>query len=958
MLAQPGFNRQREPGRPEKTCSPCERKSAAIDGQPSHQSPASARLLGEARRSDEALWQRPFYGRSALLSDVTIALDSPGANAVLMGGGGAGKTSLGVRALQTLAERDPQLRILRLEATEATQHTPLGVFAGALPELPAEQSSRPEAIGKALIHAHLHRGALESPAPPDGKARGRSIRLIVHLDDAQHLDQMSEAVMSYLVSRVDVRVLLTCRTAPGLSAALVRAWRDGALTRIEVPHLTLAEASEFASARLPGRSFSDETLENFHRVTGGNVLFLGELLRSLEATDAFETRQGRHVWTGPIPEHTSLHDLLRAEIAGLTHEQRNAFEIVALCAPVSIRLIRDQVPDRVLDSLVATGLISVETGSDQITLTAALTHPIFGESITSLLTPLQIAAHYRALYSDAIARHATASSSAREAQTGPKTLVWRGELPELLTAVWWGLRAGCEVPVPLLETAFHYGQFFTDYPFRLRVTSAILSHPDATLQQQAEALVNRINAHHYTRNPAGIATDLPRCVAALNALAPSLVRAQLVSDLAALVTQSQVKVVGQWEHALDTIDWAEQRIAETVVDTAAPIERNQLRGLQARISVTRCILLSYTGEFARSHELQQRVWADPAASPHLLQLLSTTMFTLGLRGDAKRSRTLAQKHLARSVLAIRDSPNAVGEGLASWCIAAMFTGQLREASTIFGVLNAAIARNPGNVRIPRSNIAGGQGLLDVFEGNWAAAIQHLSLALDHGSESDDEQSACLFSAALALAQAAGGNLDGYIAARDKARTSIDTASRLMEIPCRYFLLLASLHGSRARAQFDAQIAEATDLAASAEASGFALIELRALHVLAYLSPRELTDEQLARVRTLASKIDAPIAAPLQRSVEHIVAGGTPHAGDAGRQLARRGVFLPSAPVAVLTGREQQLAEMLALGYSTKQIAKRLVLSKRTIDSHTSRIFQKLHINSRDDIGEALDRFGD
>lgn len=50
--------------------------------------------------------------------------------------------------------------------------------------------------------------------------------------------------------------------------------------------------------------------------------------------------------------------------------------------------------------------------------------------------------------------------------------------------------------------------------------------------------------------------------------------------------------------------------------------------------------------------------------------------------------------------------------------------------------------------------------------------------------------------------------------------------------------------------------------------------------------------------------------------------------------------------------------MLALGYSTKQIAKRLVLSKRTIDSHTSRIFQKLHINSRDDIGEALDRFCD
>lgn len=909
------------------------------------------------RRSDEALWQRPFYGRSALLTDVTTALDSPGANAALMGVGGVGKTALGVRALQTLVERDPQLRVLRLEATEATQHTPLAVFAGLLPDLASEQSPRPEALGKALIHACLRGGTGEKPAPREGKVIGNSAQLIVHLDDAQHLDQMSEAVMSYLVSRVDVRVLITCRSAPGLPTGLVRAWRDGTLARIEVPHLTLAEASEYAAARLPGRSFADETLENFHRVTGGNVLFLGELLRSLEATDAFETRHGRQVWAGPIREHTSLHDLLRAEIAGLTAEQRCAFEIVALCAPVSIRLIRGRVSDGVLDSLVTTGLISVGTSSDELTPTAALTHPIFGESIMSLLTPLQIATHYRALYSDAIARHSTATGPARETQTGATTLAWRGELPELLTTVWWGLRAGCEVPMHLLETAFHYGQFFTDYPFRLRVTSAILSHPDATPQQQAEALVNRINAHHYTRNPAGLATDLPRCVAALDALAPDLVRAQLVSDLAALVTQSHVKVVGQWEHALETIDWAEQRISETVIDTAAPIEQKQLRGIRARITVTRCILLSYTGQFAQSHELQQRAWADPAAATHLLQLLSTTMFTLGLRGDAKRSRTLAQKHLARSVLAIRDSPNAVGEGLASWCIAAMFTGQLREATTIFGVLNAAIARNPGNVRIPKGNIAGGQGLLDVFEGNWAAAIEHLSLALDHSDRSDDEQSACLFSAALAFAQAAAGDLAAYVAARDKARASIDSASRLMEIPCRYFLLLASLYGPSAQAQLDAQSVEAAELAAFAQATGFGLIELRALHVLAYLAPRELTDEQLARARTLASEIDAPLAAPLLRSIEHLVAGGTPHSGDAARQLARRGVFLPSAPVAALTGREQQLAEMLALGYSSKQIAKRLVLSKRTIDSHTSRIFQKLQVNSRDDIGEALDRIG-
>ena len=48
----------------------------------------------------------------------------------------------------------------------------------------------------------------------------------------------------------------------------------------------------------------------------------------------------------------------------------------------------------------------------------------------------------------------------------------------------------------------------------------------------------------------------------------------------------------------------------------------------------------------------------------------------------------------------------------------------------------------------------------------------------------------------------------------------------------------------------------------------------------------------------------------------------------------------------LTKREWQVAEQLAEGLSNKDIASRLLISKRTVDSHVERILVKLGIRSR------------
>ena len=49
---------------------------------------------------------------------------------------------------------------------------------------------------------------------------------------------------------------------------------------------------------------------------------------------------------------------------------------------------------------------------------------------------------------------------------------------------------------------------------------------------------------------------------------------------------------------------------------------------------------------------------------------------------------------------------------------------------------------------------------------------------------------------------------------------------------------------------------------------------------------------------------------------------------------------------LLTRREQEVAELIAKGYTNKAIAAELVLSPHTVGGHVERLFNKLGINTR------------
>jgi non-specific serine/threonine protein kinase len=68
----------------------------------------------------------------------------------------------------------------------------------------------------------------------------------------------------------------------------------------------------------------------------------------------------------------------------------------------------------------------------------------------------------------------------------------------------------------------------------------------------------------------------------------------------------------------------------------------------------------------------------------------------------------------------------------------------------------------------------------------------------------------------------------------------------------------------------------------------------------------------------------------------------PHPADAGAALAPP----PSPPHPALTSRELEIAGLVGEGLSNRQIAERLVISKRTVDAHIEHIYGKLGVSSR------------
>jgi DNA-binding CsgD family transcriptional regulator len=325
----------------------------------------------------------------ALRTFVVSLADGPAA-AVLAGEAGIGKTTLWRAGIAAARERS--LRVLTAAPAEAEaklSFSALGdlledAIRDVLPHLPSPQK-------RALALALLLDDA--GGPPPDRRAVAvaflNALRalaepgpLLVAVDDVQWLDTPSADVLRFVVRRLRaerVGLLVTERVAGSvpLPLGLDRALSDR-VDSVHVGPLTLGALHRLLHERLEA-SFPRPVLLRLHEASGGNPFFALELARAL-------LRGGRVVEPGaPLPVPESLRELLHDRVMALPAPALRVLLVAAASAEPTVSLIEAGAGDgdalAGLEAGVEAGVVRLERER------VRFTHPLLRSSIYSAASP-------------------------------------------------------------------------------------------------------------------------------------------------------------------------------------------------------------------------------------------------------------------------------------------------------------------------------------------------------------------------------------------------------------------------------------------------------------------------------------------------------------------------------------------------------------------------------------------
>jgi DNA-binding NarL/FixJ family response regulator len=309
----------------------------------------------------------PFTGRTTELRAVSTALERDGA-VVVAGSAGLGKSRL-AREVATRAAAGEGVDVVA--ASASSRDIPLGVFAPWLAS-PTGDDAEPE--GDGMVSALARVGAALRAAGP------RSVLLV---DDAHMLDTVSATLVQQLAQERAVRLVLTVRSGAPCSEAVTAIWKDGLAERVELEPLGTEDAAALLDAVLHG-PVDAQALRRLHDTTRGNVLWLRHLVDGERAAGRLVVDDGRRSWHGTPELSPALEQLLADRIGTLDEGERHALELVALGEPVGLRMLVDLVSEPDVERIAERELITVVT--DGARSEVRLAHPLYGEAIRARLS--------------------------------------------------------------------------------------------------------------------------------------------------------------------------------------------------------------------------------------------------------------------------------------------------------------------------------------------------------------------------------------------------------------------------------------------------------------------------------------------------------------------------------------------------------------------------------------------
>jgi DNA-binding CsgD family transcriptional regulator len=817
---------------------------------------------------------------------------------VIAGEAGVGKTRLAREIAEAATAPVEWVR-----ATRSAASMPLGAFAALLP---AERGEGVELLARAR-HALAERA--------DGR------RPVLCVDDGQHLDDASAALVHQLVAAGEAFAVVTVRRGERVPDALQALWKDELCELIELEPLPREALDELLAAALGG-PVDGRSLLALWELTQGNALFLRELVHYGTDRGLLAEHGGVWRWHGQLGVGARLAELVGARLDGLGTAERAALEVVAVAAPAEARAIDADA----LETLERLEIVEHRTERRRRVVDVA--HPLHGEVVRAGLTRTRLEAIQRELADAVEAR------GARRRTDLDRVALWRlesggGDRALFEQAAERALAARDNDGAARLARAAGDG-----FNARLTLGRALAGEGHAaeaeevlgalaprTDEERAAQAIAIARNRFWAPDLAGDAiADLDAAEATLSSPGP---RAEVRGQRARLTAAS-----GRTHEALATA-------LPLLDDPSAP----ETAHLHAAVAASESLLA--LGRSTEVIALTER-WEPVAALHPELPLLESLLrshrgVALRLAGRLVESTALTEENYARA-LGVRSGMASAVEAAALGYIW-LARGRVRTAQRLLREC-AALLRDADPVGMLTWSLAG-VAQATAQAGDAAAAAEALAemerRPLGHkGFESE-------LGLARAWTAAATGELSRARAlARETAEAARERSQHAYELQALH--VLTRLGGSdvaavRRRVDVDGPFAAAARACAEARdgATWLAAAELLACQ------------DRLLEAAEAAQRAAA--------ALRHEGRNPTPATSRAAAWLAKcegaKPPTLLAATGADLTPREREIALLAAQGLSSRGIADRLVLSVRTVDNHLQSAYRKLGVSGRGELSAAL-----
>lgn len=890
--------------------------------------PQSPELAPDATRL-QASW--PFVGRELELAMLLEAIGVPGGQpamprgAVVVAPPGAGKTRL-VREASAHA-RAAGFNTMWAVGTRAASVIPYAALAHLSPVAPTSHAD-PLSFHNAFI---------------SGLTREDGGPALVVVDDAQLLDPGSAALLLRMALTGAAVVIATIREGESAPDPVAALWKDGITPRLDLSPLSRPQASQLVRAALDG-DIAEPVLHRMYDVTGGSPLHIREFVLGAMEAGSLLRMDGVWVWDGQVRVPTRLVDVLRGRLDALSGSEREALAVLAMAEPLAPRVAQRVCDQVVLNALEQAGMTRRVGQSDGGARTSyRLRHPLLGEVA---LAGLDLPSRRRLLVE-------LARSTALEPMDGPAQMRVAG----------WLLDAGEDPDVELLVAAAEHANSVFAYDSASRLASAVLDQgPDVRATVVLGRALNGLGEFKRSAN----------LLAGVEALVHVDMRPTVREQFLDGAIVALYHGIGDEPATMGVLDRFHAACADPDSRDLAIAERAMLALESGRMKEAAALALPVADDVtARDFA---RVLAGEVAGEALAYL-----------GQSARARAVHSSLREQAAGGSRHAARAVRSAGLQEIICLFQEGPLADAEHFTEEYYRSWIPGYDDVTLGLAAFALGSARL--HSGRPRTALRALREAAGCLQRSDLDGQLAWVLAVTARARAMLGEADAAAELLKKAR-QLPLAE--MRARSRADFVLTDVHVQAARG--DRTGAARTAMASAVDFPEQPVDLARILHTAlrfggpaATVAPLlEMAAQQAPAVQVglflehVQARVAGDVAALEDVSerfegfgmrVEAVeaahaaaaLAGSGPVAertrGRAQRLASQcEGTVFASEPVSApvqLTRREREIALLVAEGLSSPQIAQRLFLSVRTVESHLYQVFAKLGVRRREDISGAL-----